>query len=378
MKYIAFFDLPGFESEKRYANMAAAQVVTYMIDVFSSVDSVEVISPSRTLHKKGYFKARTTKISENAQLVLPPTFGANGFITRFLSRLWIQLWLFWYLLIHTKVGEKVVFYHSLSIMTTIKLLTVLKRIKPILEFREIYSDIDPVSAWLKRKEHSFYTCAYGYIFPSEALKNLLNIGNKPYVLAPGSYTVYIENKNKFNDGKIHLVYAGNFRKDKGGAYVAIECSKQLDEQYVIHILGRDNENCIKELCDTIKLVEQRGNAAKIIYEGYKSGQELYDFLAKCDIGLAVQKPGAFNNSSFPSKILIYLGCGLSVISPNIDAVKLSPVSSLVTLYDSEDISSLTSAIKSGTHTSDPTQEIRRLDCDLRQQLSRILSKDETN
>ncbi len=377
MKYVAFFDLPEYEKEKRYANMAAAQVVAYMINAFSSVDSVEVISPSRTLHKKGYFKARTTKISANAQLVLPPTFGANGFITRFLSRLWIQLWLFWYLLIHTKVGEKVVFYHSLSIMTTIRLLTILKRIKPILEFREIYADINPVSASTERRELSFHTCAYAYIFPSEALKNLLQIGDKPYILAPGSYTVYCENNGKFNDGKIHLVYAGNLRKDKGGAYVAIECAEQLDDRYVVHILGKDSENNVKELCDTIKLVEQRGNTAKIIYEGYKSGQELYEFLAKCDIGLAVQKPGAFNNSSFPSKILIYLGCGLPVISPNIDAVKLSPVSSLVTLYDSEDISTLASAIKKGIQMSDPTQEIRRLDCDLRRQLSNILVKNET-
>ena len=377
MKYIAFFDLPQYEKEKRYVNMAAAQVVAYMINAFSSVDSVEVISPSRTLHKKGYFKGRTTRINNNAKLVLPPTFGSNGFLARFLSRLWIQLWLFWYLLIHTKPGEKVVFYHSLSIMTTIKLITFLKKIKPILEFREIYADINPVSASLKRRERSFHTCAYAYIFPSEALKNLLQIGDKPYVLAPGSYTVYCENNGKFNDGKIHLVYAGNLRKDKGGAFVAVECAQQLDDRYVVHILGRDSESLMKELRDTIKIAEQRGNAAKIIYEGYKSGQELYDFLAKCDIGLAVQKPGAFNNSSFPSKILIYLGCGLSVITPNIDAVKLSPVSSLVTMYDNEDISTLASAIKNVTKISDPTQEIRRLDCDLKQQLSEILFKNET-
>lgn len=378
MKYVAFFDLPEYEKEKRYVNMAAFQVVAYMINVFSSIDSVEVISPSRTLHKKGYFKGRTTQINKNAKLILPPTFGSNGFISRFLSRLLIQLWLFWYLLIHTKRGEKVVFYHSLSIMTTIKLLTLLKKIKPILEFREIYSDINPVSASAKRREHSFHTCAYAYIFPSEALKNLLQIGDKPYVLAPGSYTVYSESKKTFNDGKIHLVYAGNLRKDKGGAFVAVECAQQLDDRYVIHILGRENENVIKELCAYIKLAEEKSEIAKIIYEGYKRGKELYEFLAKCDIGLAVQKPGAFNNSSFPSKILIYLGCGLSVITPNIDAVKLSPISSLVTMYDGDDISTLASAIKNVTKIPNPTQEICRLDSALKRQLSEILFKNETN
>ena len=66
MKYIAFYDVPEINAEKRYVNAAARGVIEYMIDVFSSITTVEVLSPGRTLHKKGVFHGKTVRISENA------------------------------------------------------------------------------------------------------------------------------------------------------------------------------------------------------------------------------------------------------------------------------------------------------------------------
>ena len=371
MKYVAFYDLPEYVHEKRYVNMAAAQVIAYMINAFSSFESVEVIAPSRTTHAKGFFKGRTTKINENAKIILPATFGCSNVFTRVLSQLWTQIWLFWYLLIHSKNGEKIVFYHSLSTMKTIQWLVRIKRIKPILEFREIYSDINHVSAFTERTERRFHTCAHGYIFPSNSLRDLLQIENKPCVLAPGSYIVHCENSEKFNDGKTHLVYAGNLRMDKGGAYVAIECGKQLNNNFVVHILGRDNKESVDQLVSTINLAKETC-CAEIIYEGYKTGDDLYHFIAKCDIGLATQSPGTFNNSSFPSKILIYLGCGLPVIAPDIDAVKKSPIHNFIKYYDNNDLSSLKNAVEDIKEYPDIQKEIRHLDFELKKQLKTLL------
>ena len=141
MKYVAFYDSMDFADENRYVNAAARGVIEYMFHAFSTIDRVEVISPSRTVNTKGVYKGRRINICDNVSLRLPFTFGVKTRLGRYLAMFWTQLWLFFLLLFTTKRGEKVVFYHSLSIMSTISLLVKIKGIKPILEFREIYSDI---------------------------------------------------------------------------------------------------------------------------------------------------------------------------------------------------------------------------------------------
>ena len=49
MKYIAFCDTEKFISENRSVAPSASNVVKYMADVFSDIEDVEIISPSRTL-----------------------------------------------------------------------------------------------------------------------------------------------------------------------------------------------------------------------------------------------------------------------------------------------------------------------------------------
>ena len=86
-------------------------------------------------------------------------------------------------------------------------------------------------------------------------------------------------------------------------------------------------------------------------------------MSKCDIGLATQKNGGFSNTSFPSKILTYLGCGLKVVSPPIDAVKLSPASDFVYTYEEFDGKSIAEAVvKAYSSTSiDIIEEVKKLD-----------------
>ena len=365
MKYIAFFDVPEIKSENRYVNAAARGVIEYMIKVFSSIESVEVLSPGRTLNHNGIYHKKTVNVSENVTIRFPFTFGVKSKIGRLLSLLWTQAWLFSYLFFHTKRGEKVVFYHSLSLMTIISVLCKIKGIQPILEFREIYSDINKVSKRLTRKEHTYYQCAYGYIFPSDAIRRILGVNDKPYVLAPGSYSVHRVTQEEFHDGKIHCVYAGNLRKDKGGAYLAADAAEYLSDQYIIHILsGSYSEKAIEEFQKEIEKISQK-TKCRILFEGGKYGEEFFAFLNKCDIGLATQNDGDFSNTSFPSKILTYLGCGLCVIAPPIDAVRLSPISNLVTEYKDFDPTIVAEAIIGiDSKGNDTRLELEKLHYDL--------------
>lgn len=333
MKYIAFYDVPEIKNENRYVNAAARGVIAYMIEALSFVEDVEVISPGRTLNQSGRYPSRRIPLSEKAVLNIPFSFGVRTKLGRLLSLLWTQVWLFSYLFRHTKRGEKVVFYHSLSLMKIISLLAKIKRIQPILEFREIYSDINPVSKRLTKREHSYYKCAYAFIFPSKSLRDRLDIPNaKPCLYAPGSYLVNDFSEQSFEDGKIHAVYAGNLRKDKGGAYLAVEAAPFLSKDYIIHILsGSADDGEIVAIERAIKQVNMK-HGCKVVFDGAKFGEEFYSFLNRCLIGLATQNDGDFSNTSFPSKILTYLGCGLKVVAPPIEAVELSPVGDMVSYY----------------------------------------------
>ena len=172
----------------------------------------------------------------------------------------------------------------------------------------------------------------------------MEIGDTPYVLAPGSYFTHEYEETDFSDDKFHIVYGGNLRKDKGGAYLAIEAAKYLSDRYVVHSLsGSYSDYELKDIMDEISNVQNQ-TGASIIFEGSKFGDEYFEFLTKCDIGLATQHNGDFSNTSFPSKILTYLGCGLKVVSTPIDAVRLSPVSDFVFSYKESEGKSIADCI----------------------------------
>ena len=75
----------------------------------------------------------------------------------------------------------------------------------------------------------------------------------------------------------------------------------------------------------------------VLYEGYIGEDELNKTLLNYDIGLATQNPYLpFNNSSFPSKIVNYLSCGLNVVSSKSESVIESPFNDTLYYYDEDD------------------------------------------
>ncbi len=329
MKYIAFCDIEKYKYENRSVAPSASNVVKYMADVFSEKDEVVIVSPSRTLNRKGLYKGRISTLSNKVAIIQPPSFGASNPISKIFAVLYTKLWLFFYLLKHLDRHEKIVVYHSLSYMKTIAFFKKLKKLSITLEIREIYSDINKVSSRGKKQEQEFFKIADKYIFATGILDEIINTEKKPSLIASGIYKPEKSFGKKFDDNKVHVVYAGTLRPEKGGAVATVKMARYLSENYHVHILGygtQDNIDMIKSLIEET----QTEDGTSISYDGVLSGDEFSSFLQSCNIGVAIQNmEGAFNNTSFPSKVLTYLSNGLDVLSTDIPAVSKSGVGEIL-------------------------------------------------
>ena len=380
MKYIAFYDTNEYLHEQRSVALCAANVTTYMLEVLEDFTNVEVISPSRTRNKSGFYQGRKTKLTEKSILIQPPTFGVKTRIGRVVAIAYTLFWLFFYLLNHTKKGEIIIAYHSLATMMPLRLIKKFKKINLVLEVREFYSDarqsyeeFGKDKTKLHKKELKFFHLADKYIFPTELLNQIVNTQNKPYVIAPGIYKSE-ENKviQKWNDGKIHVVYAGTLRESKG-VYDAIRVAAKLPHNYHVHILGNATEDRLNKVKNEVEKVSKESQAT-VSYDGQLRGDEFLSFLQKCHIGLSPQAQDAsFNETSFPSKIFTYFANGLDVVSVRIPAIEQSPVGSYIHYYDGT-IESMAKCIQSidPGQTSSKKDILTALDCELKQELKELV------
>ncbi len=227
---------------------------------------------------------------------------------------------------------KIIIYHSLLLLKLIKFLN--KNNKDfILEMEEIYADVNNRNN-ARKKELKYVSKASGYIFPTNLLDKEINKNKKPSIVIYGTYKVEeVMNNRDFEDEKIHCVYAGTFDSKKGSVDAAINVAKYLSEKYHVHILGFGTA---KQIADTKQKINEfsKKNKAKITYDGLLTGDEYIRFIQKCDIGLSTQNPdAAFNNTSFPSKILSYMANGLRVVSIKIPVIEQSDIGNYMYYYE---------------------------------------------
>lgn len=309
--------------QNRNCVLSAINKMNYIIEKLDEEYQVTVLSISESRETKSYSKIEE-KLFNKSKLILFPTLKYGNGIQRKIQRFFIKLHFIKYILQNTNKNTKIIVYHSLGYMNIIKWLKKIKQFKLILEVEEIYADVLEDKK-LREKETSFTQIADGYIFPTELLNKEINKENKPYCIIYGTYKVEEERKEKFNDNKIHIVYAGTFDPRKGGAIAAITTAEYLDERYFLHILGFGTELEIEEIKKQIKKISSK-TKCRVMYEGLKSGEDYIEFIQKCDIGLSTQNPNTkFNSTSYPSKILSYMANGLRVVSIKIPVVEYSKI-----------------------------------------------------
>ena len=351
-KRIKYFTYYG-DSDKnalRENSPAADRKTDYIIDALNRCGySVDIISHSSVTTPGFYFKGRTKKERLN-------TFHFFGCFGKSKIKM-LEVLGWWYLdakfflwcLFHLIKEEQIIVYHSLGYDSAFIKLAKLKKLRIIGEIEEIYQDVHQPGATRAKNEYCFIESCEKYIFPTSYLDSKLNTKMKPAVVIHGIYSVEPRRDvEQFDDGKIHVVYAGTLDPQKGGA-AAAAAAAHLSDRYHIHVLGFGDKNQISAITKVIDDVNE-SSQAEVSYDGYKQGEDFIGFLQKCQIGLSTQDPSAvFNETSFPSKILTYLSNGLKVVSIKIPAVENSAVGKSLFYYDKQEPELIARAI---THCSD--------------------------
>lgn len=341
IKYLAHYD--QFKAtRKRNVNMAAVNKMEYIFKTLSRLNVETTIISAATTLGKDSADGFEGEIYENVTLKLLPVMKKHNKIQKIFSKLIFWLKLISRLIKEIHKGDTLVVYHSLSLMRTVSFLKKIKKFNLILEIEEVYGDM-----WqnpkITEKELKFFKLADGYIFCSELLEEKINVNHKPFALIYGTYDAEEKISDRFDDGKIHCVYAGSINPRKGGALAAVELASKLPSNYVIHLL------CVginRNIMNMIQASNQK-DCAKIVYEGIFKGKEYAAFLQKCHIGLSTQNSkGIFNNTSFPSKILSYFANNLRVVTAKIEVLQNCKLNDLLFYYDNDDPESIAKTIMS--------------------------------
>ena len=349
--YIGYFNCDEIRSENRIVAPAAENKMNYIVSALAeAVDGeIEIISPAQTKEYK-FIKGDKRRIGDRVFLKTFATFNCRNKLLRVAGHLLTRLSFLFYLLLSLNSEDSVIVYHSLSYMSIISFLKKIKGFNLVFEVEELYSDVTDDEA-LRKKEIDYLQIAESYIFVTELLRNKVN-KEKKYLTSHGTYNSVDDLNFRFNDDKIHVVYAGTFRKAKGGVYTAISAAEHLDDNYVLEILGNGSENEIQEVKDLINVISAK-TSCKINYAGFMSGEAFNKYIQACHIGLSTQpKDAVFNDTSFPSKVLTYMSNGLRVVSVRIPAVETSLVGEYIYYYDVQEAECIAQAIKKAASDSD--------------------------
>lgn len=334
IKYIAYFDTQDSDVKRNFVTSASNKLEYIAKSIASLGKKVEIISMSQVQEQEfRLYKAEKKQIAKGVSLKLFLSWGCTNGILKKIRILWQLLTMFFYLLLHCGKKDVIIVYHSLGYFDIIRWAKKLKRFKLILEVEEIYSDVSQMSPYWRNLEFKMFGIADAFIFSNDFLDAKINVKNKQSTVIYGTYQVEPKRVEKFNDGKIHVVYAGTFDSNKGGAQTAILATEFLPENYHIHICGFGTPRDIDNVKILIKDYQQKSKAT-ITYDGFKKGLDFIDFLQSCHIGLSTQKPeGDYNNTSFPSKILTYMANGLAVVSIRIPVLEKTAITDAIAFYD---------------------------------------------
>ena len=337
--YVSLRSYPEFAKEKR-RNPPSAQKVDYVIESLNKLGyKVNYISISESKNDK-FYSPKKLKLSDNTDFYLCPNVPGKyreSFTFRWLTHIYAPM--------HIKRGDILLVYHTNGMRNDLlRKLADKYKMTFIYEVEELYEYAhENVSEALVEEEISFLQCPDKYMFCSEILAETVNRRKLPYTVLEGYYKYSKKDVEPFNDGKIHCVYGGIIDEVKGGAFRAVQCAKYLPDNYVVHILGFGEIGKLKDEINKNK----DADGATVIYEGLKSGEEYIKFLSKCDIGLSLMTMREdINNTSFPSKLVLYLACGLRVAACKVKILEISQMSKLITFYDTDSPEEIARAIQS--------------------------------
>lgn len=372
LKYIGYYAIPG-QKPLRSVPLAGRNKMDYTVDVISKVyGEVEIISPAYIKLGQRGCRDKLQQVRDKVSLRL---FSMLSTRTMFLYKANIvlaKIQLLLFLLKNTSKDEIVLVYHSLIIAKIVLFAKRIRNFRLVLELNEIYSDVTKTAELHRDLEMKVIDKADAFLFPNELMNKKFNAKGKPYAVEYGVYKIAPKIAQRFDDGKIHVVYAGTLDPAKGGAAAAVAAAAELPSNYHIHVLGFGTDEQISYIKHLINEVQSKSEAT-ITYDGILDGDKFIAFLQKCHIGLSTQNPNAkFNDTSFPSKILTYLANGLQVVSIDIPAISKSRLCNDIVVYQNQEPQDIAQAILSITDFTPKFELLKRLDNDFKLDIENLL------
>lgn len=374
MRYYTYIDDPVLKDRNLGVSPAGQSKSLYIIPKLKSLEKkITVVTLARTRNNGVEYPAICQMNSDGIEIAALKDKAYQTGLKHYIYALAYHIRMFSSFLKQGK-EEVTIVYHSLMHAVELCVAKRLCGFKLILELEEIYQDVVPCGRFKAYWERKVIEVADGYILATEALSKVIPQG-KPYIVVNGTYHAEPDRHVSFNDKKIHCVYAGTFDPTKGGA-AAAAAAEFLPEKYHVHILGfgtEEQENQLQELIATV----QKKTKCTLTYDGLKSGEEYIQFLQKCHIGLCTQMPDAkYTETSFPSKVLVYLANGLRVLSVRIPAVENSAVGGVLYYYDNQSPQEIANAIMDipMEENYNSRQLLDQLDKDCENNLKRLMEK----
>lgn len=372
--YLAHYGGAGL---RRMVYPAGVTVMNYLIESVNAAGyDLTVISPAQLVRNEVH-SGEIQRINEKTRCIYLPSrkrYGTALLPLKLLQKKKRERDLMEELDRTVQEGDTLIVYHSLALMPVISRMRRHRKFRLVLQVCEVYSDAMAAPVPQRRREElEFIRSADAYIFMSEALAQLLH-GEREYAVCLGAYRWEPPMTGREKRTKIHVVYSGNLDPVKGGASAAVKAGEYLTEQYHLHILGAGNETQVAAVKRLIWEISRR-TAAEITYDGVLLGEAYSRFLQQCDIGLSTQNPaGAFNATSFPSKILSYLSNGLRVVSTRTPVIEASAVGGFLHYYDEQEPWEIADAVRRvDLHVPwDAGGIVRKLDEDFVDALKKLL------
>lgn len=362
---------------QRKGSPAADTKIDYVVEVLNSLGyAVDIISYAPISIKGGYYRGYKERKGVNTIRYFACFGRSSNIFNKIYNRFLFHFAFFIWCLFNIKRKEQIIVYHSLNYdMLFIKLKKILG-FTLIGDVEEIYQDVHPTTKTKAKHEYDFFDICDKYMFPNTILNEKLNPKCRPHLVIHGIYKINKNNVDEFNDGLIHILYAGTYDPVKGGAIASIEMSRFLSEKYHLHITGFGTDDQMDDLLRRIDKL-QHNITCKLSFHGYLNDREFSELMSKCCIGLCTQDPTSkLNLTSFPSKILNYMSHGLVVLSGRNRAIEESKVGDLVFYYNVQEAKSMADSIMRIKQFSQ--QEIRdrlvKLDIELHSELQNFLKK----
>lgn len=362
-------------SDRQYAQ-SAADKVWYICDALNRAGVEVLVVSSARSGRLGYSSGGSFRVTDGTKLRLMPSVSlSGGRLAQRASLLFSELWLLGSLLRTCSAGDSVLVYHSLGYRRVLPILLFVRRVRLILEVEEIYSNVKAMSPRQQKSEWRMVNRADAYLVAAKELASAIGRPHVPSVVVHGAYRSTRPIPVRSARGAVtHVVYAGIIDTHKAGARVALEAASELDSSFHLHILGFGSNHDVASLREAVDAARE-STGCSVTYEGMRHGHDFLAFLTTCQVGLSTQSSGgAFNDTSFPSKILTYMSCGLIVVSGPTSVVRNSVLRDAITFYEHETPEAVARAIREAAEQDvDMTATLKRLDAEFVQDLRDLLA-----